>query len=153
MSSKHILIVEDEAYTAVMLLRVLNDHLGEGCQAHICPLADVALFRLQREPFDLIVTDICMPGMSGLELVYQVRQISPQTPILVITAYGSPELMERVQQLGADYLLKPFELREFVTTVERILDKAEQEHVEHRGAVSKRTTGTPSAQGNNDRCQ
>jgi DNA-binding response OmpR family regulator len=127
MGRKRILIVEDEAHTATILYRALNDVFGSGYRAHICPLGEAALSRLREEAFDLVVTDLCMPGMSGLELMEEVRQSNPETPVLVITAFGTPEVEGRVRQLGAAYLAKPFSLQDFVATVDRILYEAEPE--------------------------
>ena len=130
MGKKRILIVEDEAQTAVLLRRALDERLGPGHQISICPLAQLALSRLQEEQFDLIVTDICMPGISGLELVRRVRQSDPQQPLLVITAYGTPEIEEIVSRLGVAYLAKPFRLKEFIAAVESLLTTDRQENAQ-----------------------
>lgn len=83
-------------------------------------MADVALRRLQRDQFDLIVTDWRMLGTSGLELIRRVHQTSPGTRIMLVTAFGSPELENQVRGLGATYLPKPFGLHEFVAAVQGI---------------------------------
>jgi CheY-like chemotaxis protein len=127
MHQKRVLIVEDEAHTATILYRALNDVFGPAHEAHICPLGPLAVSRLQQEAFDLIVTDLFMPGMTGLELIEEARRICPETPILVISAYGSLELEDRIGRLGVAFLAKPFSLREFVRTVSRMLEEAEDQ--------------------------
>jgi DNA-binding response OmpR family regulator len=122
-SLKRILIVEDEAHTATLMYRVLNDVFGPGYQASICPLGPLALTRLEKETFDLIVTDLYMPGMSGLELINKVREAGLQTPILVVTAYGTPEVQARIRNLGAGFMAKPFDLRDFMDAVRQLLDQ------------------------------
>jgi DNA-binding response OmpR family regulator len=125
MERKRILIIEDELETAMTLCRVLVDDIAERYQVDVCPLADVALKRLRYERYDLIVTDLRMPGMSGLELIRYVRQTSPQTHLMLITGFGSPPVESQVRQLGATYLPKPFSLREFMAAIHCILSEEE----------------------------
>jgi DNA-binding response OmpR family regulator len=125
MEGKRILIIEDELETAMTLCRVLVDDTSEPYQVDVCPLADIALRRLRYEQYDLIVTDLRMPGMSGLELIRFVRQTSPQTHLMLITGFGSPQVEKQVRRLGAAYLSKPFGLQEFMTAIHRILSEEE----------------------------
>ncbi len=122
MEQKRILIVEDELQITMTLCRALVHPMGGGHQVEVCPLADVALKRLRCEQFDLIVTDLRMPGISGLELLRHVHQTSPQTHMMLITGFGSPEIEKQVRKLGAFYLPKPFSLQEFIATAHHILD-------------------------------
>jgi DNA-binding response OmpR family regulator len=128
MAEKRILLVEDEPQLAKLLGLALDIRLSSGHQVEILHLADEALIRLQHQRFDLVITDLSMPGMSGLDLIRHVRQVSPQTRTVLITAYGSPEVEEQARQLTAAYLFKPFDLREFVTTVQHILGDGRPEH-------------------------
>ena len=123
MEKKRILIIEDELQITMTLCRALVHPIGGGHQVEVSPLADVALKRLKYEQFDLIVTDLRMPGMSGLELMRHVRQASPQTHMMLITGFGSPEIENQVRRLGAVYMPKPFSLQEFIATVHRVLDE------------------------------
>lgn len=121
MDEKRILIIEDELKVAMALCRALVHPVVGGYQVDVCPLADVAMKRLRYEQFDLIVTDMQMPGMNGLDLLRHVRQTSPQTAMILITGFGTPDLEKQVQQLGAVYLPKPFSLQEFIDTTHRTL--------------------------------
>jgi two-component system response regulator (stage 0 sporulation protein F) len=120
MKQKRILIVEDKLHNVMTLCRALLHPMAGGFQVEVCPMADVALTRLQREQFDLIVTDLRLPGASGLELIRRVHQTSPGTRTMLITAFGSPELEKQLRGLGATYLPKPFALQEFVAAIHRV---------------------------------
>lgn len=61
-------------------------------------------------PVDLILSDVCMPGFSGLDLLEDVRGAEVQTPFILMTAFGSDEVREAASALGAGYLEKPFRL-------------------------------------------
>jgi len=70
-----------------------------------------ALDHLNQKQFDLVITDIKMPGMNGLDLVLEIRKRFPETKVIIMTAYGSPEMEEQVNKRGAfGYIEKPFEI-------------------------------------------
>ncbi len=123
MDKERILIIEDELQTVMILCRALANAMNGAHQIDVCPLADVALKRLQYEQFDLIITDLCMPGTSGLELIRHVRQTNPQTRPMLITGFGSPQVESQVRRLGAVYLPKPFSLQEFIGAIRCILSE------------------------------
>jgi CheY-like chemotaxis protein len=82
------------------------------------PLA--ALERIKRNPPDLLITDVRMPGMSGLELLLAARAVSPRLPVVVITAYGTAELRAQVRaRASVEYLEKPFSFPALSAAVER----------------------------------
>ena len=83
-----------------------------------------ALAQLDRQPFDLILTDYQMPGMNGLELAGTVHRTSPGTPVVLITAHRSGDwLQERARELDlVGYLQKPFSLLHLRELLERSLD-------------------------------
>lgn len=123
MKAKQILIVEDEPRIALALCRALEFPLHDDYQVEISPVAETALSKLKNAHYDLLVTDLRMPGMGGMELLRQVRTASPHTRAILITAFGSVEVEEVVKRLGARYLPKPFSLREFVALVEEMLEE------------------------------
>ena len=70
---------------------------------------DEGLARAQRDPFDLVITDLRLPGLNGLELVKQLHVSRPRLPIILMTAHGTTETAIEATKSGAfDYLLKPF---------------------------------------------
>ncbi len=77
----------------------------------------------EREFFDILLTDVYMPGMNGLELVRQFRRISPSTRIIVVTGRGSLETaMQAVEEGALDFIAKPFDVEDVLTTVRRALE-------------------------------
>jgi DNA-binding response OmpR family regulator len=121
--SKRILIVEDEAHVAYLMYHSLSKLLNKGYQIDTCLLGDDARTMMQVESYRLVITDLCMPGMHGLDLIHHVREQYPQSRILAVTAYGSHDMENMVRRLGAEYLTKPFDPLSFVAVVARILEE------------------------------
>ncbi len=133
-----ILIVEDEA----RMRRLLELSLGEeGYATLAADNADAGLKLLGREPVDLLLTDLKLPGMSGLELLEAARHLRAELPVIVMTAYGSVESAVGAMKAGAsDYVLKPFSLDEIKLVVRRALDvrRLREENRDLREALGKR---------------
>lgn len=121
--AKNILLVEDEA----SLRMTLSDRLAaEGYEIEEVDNGNDALSRAGSGLFDLIILDVMLPGKSGFDVCRDLRQMSVQTPILMLTARR--EVVDRVVglKLGADdYLTKPFDMMELTARVEALLRRAE----------------------------
>ena len=126
MGKKRILIVEDESQIALALCRSLEFPIPKRYEVEISPVAETAMAKLRDQPFDLVVTDLNLPGMSGLQFLRRVRRVSPQARTMLITAYGSPQIEDLATELGAVYLAKPFSVHRFSAVVERILKEPER---------------------------
>jgi two-component system NtrC family response regulator len=114
-----ILMVEDDPN----LRRILAYHL-ERLEYTVAQVADggSALERLAAEPFDLVVTDVRMAGMDGMELLRAIREKDPDLPVVVMTAYGTIQDAVEAMRLGAtDYLTKPIERETLHLTVQKAL--------------------------------
>ncbi len=133
-----ILIVDDEP-KSVRLLRVQLEHLGHAiCQAYSF---DDAMAKLDRELFDLLITDVRLPDGSGIELTRKARKRQPPIPVIVVTAYGRISDAVEVMRLGAtEYVQKPFELEALATLVERLLE-SERIRGEHSYLVDEMLEG------------
>jgi len=124
MPPKQILIVEDETNVAQALARALTMIDENAYQVDQCASAEDALERLRAKHYDLLVTDLRMEGMSGLEFLEQLPQVSPTTRSILITAYGSPQVETRAKLLANAYLPKPFSMKSFITVVKQALATA-----------------------------
>src|SRR6202030_2076028 len=115
-----ILIVEDEA----RMRRLLELDLAEaGFQTLSAQDAEKGLDFLRREHVDLVLTDLKLPGTSGLDFLHSAKRLHAALPVIVMTAYGSVETAVEAMKAGAsDYVLKPFSLAEMRMAVEKELD-------------------------------
>jgi len=112
-----ILLVEDDAAILSTLRQVLS---GEGYEVAAERRGDTGLELARQDGFDVVVTDLKLPGLTGLELVRELRVSRPRLPILMMTAHGTTETAIEAIQAGAfDYLVKPFEMPELLSLVER----------------------------------
>jgi YesN/AraC family two-component response regulator len=94
-----------------------------------------ALSYLETERYDVILTDISMPGLSGLELLGHVRQMQPDTPVIVITGIQDQTHAQGLLRLGAfHFLLKPFRLEDVEMSVEKAIEL-------HRQRIKERDNG------------
>jgi two-component system, NtrC family, response regulator AtoC len=115
-----ILIVEDEP----KMLRLLDLNLQEeGYVIHTAPDAEKGLNLLRQEKIDLVLTDLKLPGMNGLEFLQAVKRSNASIPVVLITAYGTVETAVEAMKAGAsDYVLKPFSLEEIKLILRKELD-------------------------------
>src|SRR5580658_9304616 len=115
-----ILIVEDEA----KMRRLLELNLGEdGFTTFSAGDAEAGLKLLRENPVDLVLTDLKLPGMNGLEFLQAVKRQNASLPVVVMTAFGTVETAVEAMKAGAsDYVLKPFSLAEMRMVVHKELD-------------------------------
>ena len=112
--SKNVLIVDDEKIIRTVLERILKK---SGFNTEIASNGKDALIKLKSHNFDLILLDILMPEMNGLQFMNELKKTNHSTKILVISACHEQSLMKQVKQLGAHgYLKKPFDNIDQVTS-------------------------------------
>jgi CheY-like chemotaxis protein len=123
--NRRILIVDDESKVAFFLQESLESLAGN-YQVVRADTGASALAERGRAPFDVVITDLRMPGMSGLELMQRVRDQFPQTRTILITAYGSDDVEAETRRLQAyRYFTKPFHIQDLTSAVqEALLDGA-----------------------------
>jgi response regulator RpfG family c-di-GMP phosphodiesterase len=120
-TKRRILIVDDEPSVGHLLSERLS---SEGFECRTCLSGEAALEALARETFDAILSDMRMPGMSGLELLREVHKKYPQTTFLMGTAEDDIRVgIQAMKHGAADYLLKPFQLEMVSKSVDRALEK------------------------------
>ncbi|HBB98274.1 MAG TPA: hypothetical protein DC054_23065 [Blastocatellia bacterium] len=111
-----ILIVDDDAAVRGILL----DLLSESYECNTASMAEQALQYLEIEDYDVVLTDLAMPGLTGIELLKQVKVKDLNTPVILISGKAREEDHESLMKLGAfAYLTKPFSLDEIESVVQR----------------------------------
>ena len=107
MKQPNILLIEDDRATASALQKVLT---ADGFAVSVAGRGDDGLSQASNNPCDLVITDLRLPGLSGLDLIAQLHAAKPKLPIIMMTAHGTTETAIEAMKLGAcDYLVKPFE--------------------------------------------
>jgi len=118
--NKSILIVEDEKILRISLADALK---GEGYTVLAVPDGEEALSAIRKGAFSLIITDIRLPDIGGMEILRQSLQMSPATPVVMMTGYGNIKDAVESMRIGAfDYITKPFDLDEMFVTVNKALE-------------------------------
>jgi len=113
-----ILIVDDEPSVRDLLDKVLR---RGGHEVVACATADEALATLQSSRFDLLLTDVVMPGMDGFDLLRRVKSAHPAIKVIVLTGYARSQRISDFLLYGADdFLAKPFQVHELVAAVDRV---------------------------------
>jgi FixJ family two-component response regulator len=121
MINKPILIVDDEKNIRLTLSQALETL---GAEIDTAAHGEEALTKLKEKEFGLILLDIRMPGMDGMEVLHRVREIRPDIRVIMITAYGTVESAVEAMKLGAvDFLQKPFDPEEIRELVSRVTDR------------------------------
>ena len=124
-----ILVVDDESEMRSALSHALT---RDGFAVESAANGTKALSKIKKDPVSLVITDLKMPEMSGMEVLGAVKKIAPEIPVIVITAYGSiHNAVEAMQAGAADYLLKPFSFESLGSTVKRVLGSIE-DNGDHR---------------------
>ncbi len=114
-----VLVVDDDETIRDTLYELLSEE-------YLCQTAETAeraFARLEADSYDVVLTDISMPGLSGLELLGHIRQKFPNTPVIMISGIGDHEHAQGLIRLGAfDFLLKPFTLEVVEKSVKRAVE-------------------------------
>lgn len=122
MSGLAILVVEDEPHIARGLVFNLEQ---EGYRVVYAETGEEALRRLQHQEFALVVLDLMLPGVGGLEVCRRIRALEPRLPVLMLTALSSEaDRVEGLRYGADDYLTKPFSLAEFLLRVQGMLRRS-----------------------------
>ena len=122
---KRILVVDDEQSIRDILSKMLSII---GFEVVVAGTGDEGLGLFQDEPFDLVITDLEMPGMDGWTLTSRIKGDSPDTPVLIITGSSKVHVVRGMKEPSANYvMIKPFRLAELKRTVQRLLSEATQQ--------------------------
>ena len=123
--ASRLLVVDDEERLAEVTAAALEAH---GFETRAVASAPSAIRALDQERFDLVLSDLRMPGMTGRDLLAQLRAARPEIPVLIMTAYASVrDAVDLVKEGAFDYISKPFEVDDLLATVRRALKLSETE--------------------------
>ena len=121
MSKTRILICDDEEGVRESLKLILEERFD----LQTAENGEEAVQHVASAPFDVMLLDIKMPRMDGMETLKRVRQLAPSMPVLILTAYHSVDIAKEAVRLGAhDYLSKPFDKAELLGAIEQLLRKS-----------------------------
>jgi len=121
-----ILIVDDEAQMRDLLVKVLDKN---GYQVSAAGDGEQALALLEKEPVDLVVTDVRLPGIGGLEALKAIKELNPEIVVIIMTAFGSiDQAVQAVKEGAYDYINKPFKIDEMLLTIEKALEERRLRH-------------------------
>jgi nitrogen regulation protein NR(I) len=119
-AAARILLIDDDAGIIDTLPRLLKD---EGYEVVVETRGDEGYSRAAKDSFNVVITDLKLPGMNGLELVRQLHATRPRLPIILITAFGTTQTAIEATKFGAfDYLLKPFEMQPLLDLITRAVN-------------------------------
>ncbi|MDH7568342.1 MAG: response regulator [Armatimonadota bacterium] len=131
----HILLAEDDDVVRTTLTESL---LLNGYAVHGAASGEEALEILRSRRIDLVIADLMMPGMSGVELIEEASRVYPQLPFLVLSAFGTTDLArESIQRGAVDFLSKPITTAELVIAIERNLERQRVEAQRRREATAE----------------
>ena len=136
--AKKILIVDDEDSIRVSVAGILQD---EGYTIHVASTGEEALSRVDEVRPDMVLLDILMPGMDGLETLQHLKSRQPRLPVIMISGHGTMETAVKAIKLGAyDCLEKPLSMNNLVLMIRHVLDfsRLEQENLRLRERIQQR---------------
>ncbi|MDP2106424.1 MAG: sigma-54 dependent transcriptional regulator [Desulfobulbaceae bacterium] len=138
-----ILLAEDDEIMRITLYDRLKSH---GWQVDQAADGKEALVLIRQKPYHVVVSDIRMPGMDGVRLMEQIKELTPMTDVILMTAYGRVEDAVNCLKLGAaDYILKPFDMDDLCIRVQRLL---EAQSMKNRCALLEEETAGRTIIGN-----
>ncbi len=116
-----VLIVDDEDRFRSTMRKLLT---AEGLEASTCSSATQALDELRKNHYDVVILDVRMPEMSGVEALPKIKEIDPDIEVIVLTGHASVETAKSIIRNGAyDYLLKPYSIETLLEKIENAYDR------------------------------
>jgi len=136
--TQRILIIDDEVDMLMLLRMIIEDNTDYDVETTNSPTEGIKLFR--EEDYDLVITDLKMPGLDGMDIFDEFKELKPEVPVIMITAYGSIETSDEALRKGvAEFITKPFRKDSILFTIKRVLELASvrRENVELKKRLNK----------------
>ena len=122
---KNILIIEDDRKMREGLVEILT---GEEYSVESAENGKIGVDKINKKDFDVVLTDLIMPVMGGMEVLREIKHTKPKTCVIIITAYGTIENTVEAIKVGAsDYITKPFKIDEVQTKIRKVIAETELE--------------------------
>jgi CheY-like chemotaxis protein len=119
-----VLFVDDEKSIAKMAQQML-ERLGYNVQTRLNPVEALELFQSKSHLFDLVITDMTMPQMTGVKLSQRLKDIRPDIPVVICTGHSSLVDETKAKEMGIDaYIMKPIMKRDIAKAIRKVLDKS-----------------------------
>ena len=135
--NERIMIVDDEPDMLMLLKMIIQDNTQYEVETTNNPVECIEL--LKQSHFDLVITDLKMPGIDGMELFKELRGLIPDLPVIIITAYGLEEAADKAIMAGiSDFITKPFKKERILFSIMKALEirKLREENLELRRQLS-----------------
>jgi len=121
--TQRILVIDDEVDMLMLLRMIIEDNTDYDVETTNSPSEGIKMFR--DEDYDLVITDLKMPGMDGMDIFNEFKGLKPEVPVIMITAYGSIETADDALRKGiAEFITKPFRKDSILFTIRRVLELA-----------------------------
>ncbi len=134
---KRILLVDDEAQVLFVVRESLK-RLGTHCEIITAQDGYEALTLYEESPFDLVITDVKMPGMDGIQLTEALRTIAPQTPVIWMTGFGNAAIREAARRMEVQYFLaKPLDIADIRQIAREALDIAKHRQTDEAPSLAQ----------------
>ncbi|MBI4965630.1 MAG: response regulator [Desulfomonile tiedjei] len=116
-----VLIVDDEERFRTTMCKLLT---VRGLEAVTAGSGKEAIQKLRQNPYDVIILDVRMPEMGGVQVLSEIKEIDPQAEVIIMTGYASVDTAKEIIKLGAyDYVLKPYAIEELMEKIEAAYDR------------------------------
>ncbi len=126
-----ILVAEDDENLRAGIEEMLRE---EGYEVESVSNGEEALERIRQGNYDVLLTDLVMPKMNGMELLTEVKKLKPEVKVIIITAFATIEsAVEAIKKGASDYIEKPFKINEVQNTIKRVLEEAKFERERRMG--------------------
>jgi DNA-binding NtrC family response regulator len=135
-----ILVIDDELDMLALLRMIIEDNTDYTVETTNNPSEGLKM--IIEDEYDLVVSDLKMPGMDAMELFDEMKEIKPDLPMIIITAYGSLEISEEAMKKGvADFITKPFRKDNILFTIRRVLElaKVKKENIALKEKLSEKS--------------
>jgi len=116
-----VLIVDDEERFRATMCKLLT---VRGLKAVTAGSGKEAIEKLRQNPYDVVILDVRMPEMGGVQVLSEIKKIDPQAEVIIMTGYASVDTAKEIMKLGAyDYVLKPYSVEELMDKIEAAYDR------------------------------